>query len=142
METFRERAEGFKHLDCKTINFSDTVIRLITFTEEQIRIKLSGGLLIEIMAIAYLQNSIIANKNIFIRGYIVFGEFYYSNDMFFGKALNKAYSLESEIAIFPRIIIDRELYDKISYAEEHVRENLPQFLSKDMDGLLGIIIIR
>lgn len=41
-----------------------------------------------------------------IRGAITVGKFYHRQGVIFGEALNKAHRLETESAIFPRIIID------------------------------------
>ena len=46
---------------------------------------------------------------ILIRGAIVVGNMHIDENIVLGDALIKAYKLESEVAIYPRIIVDREL---------------------------------
>lgn len=58
-------------------------------------------------------------ERILFRGGISYGDAYVdpSKSMFFGDAVNKAYKMESEIAIHPRIVID-------DYIAEAVLENI------------------
>jgi hypothetical protein len=44
--------------------------------------------------------------NIFIRGALSYGKIFISDEFIYGKGLIDAYKIESEIAIFPRLIID------------------------------------
>jgi len=48
-------------------------------------------------------------ENFFVRGAISFGSFYADDNMIFSTGLVKAYRLESEKAIHPRIIVDPEI---------------------------------
>ncbi len=52
-------------------------------------------------------------KKLPIRGGISFGHDYSDENMIFSHALVKAYNLESEKAIYPRIVIDQELIDTV-----------------------------
>ena len=45
----------------------------------------------------------------FVRGAVVCGQIYYDNDYIIGEALLKAYRIEQENAVFPRIIIDMSI---------------------------------
>lgn len=47
-----------------------------------------------------------------IRGAITVGEFYHKNGIFLGRAFDEASYLESEIAIYPRIIISNDIFEK------------------------------
>ena len=51
-------------------------------------------------------------KGILIRGGISFGNDYCDDNLIFSPALIKAYKIESEQAVFPRIIIDSEIIEK------------------------------
>jgi hypothetical protein len=44
--------------------------------------------------------------NIFIRGSLSYGKMFFDEEFIYGKGLIEAYKIESEIAIFPRLIID------------------------------------
>jgi len=54
--------------------------------------------------------AVFVTKNIFIRGALNYGMLYYSESFVFGNGLIKAYELESQISIFPRLLIDDTYY--------------------------------
>ena len=57
--------------------------------------------------------SVMLDNQFSIRGAISFGSDYSDDNMIFSMALVKAYQLESDKAKFPRVIIDKELFDKV-----------------------------
>ena len=64
-----------------------------------------------------------------IRGGITTGNLYINNDFVYGEALLESYKLESQNAIFPRIIIS----DKV--INEYIQNNnIRSYLKKDFDG--------
>ena len=64
-------------------------------------------------------------NGLIVRGGISFGSFYESKTFVFGKALCDAVVLEEEIAVFPRIILDKKIND----------EELKKYVCvKDSDG--------
>ena len=46
-----------------------------------------------------------------IRGGMCKGPIYHTNEMVFGPGVNQAYTMESQIALFPRIIVDKRIVD-------------------------------
>ena len=44
-----------------------------------------------------------------LRGGIAVGDIYHDNEVVFGPALNRAYELESQIADYPRVVLDPEV---------------------------------
>lgn len=50
---------------------------------------------------------------ILFRGGITYGKVVHTDKMLFGPAMNKAYSLESKTAVYPRIIIDNDVIKQI-----------------------------
>ena len=58
-----------------------------------------------------------------MRGAIVEGEFFHNDNIVYGKALVKAVKLEEKEAIYPRILVQKEL-----------SKSLPHYLMQDMDG--------
>lgn len=63
-----------------------------------------------------------------LRGGITKGKLIHTKDYLFGPAMNYAYKLESELAIFPRIIIDEHLNEEINKRNDC-------FFTKDFDGI-------
>ncbi len=63
-----------------------------------------------------------------LRGGITKGKLIHTKDYLFGPAMNYAYKLESELAIFPRIIIDEQLNEEINKRNDC-------FFTKDFDGI-------
>lgn len=92
-------------LDTKFKIFSDNIIIAIPF-------ETFGGDSINIINAFYMMIfvsffQIIALKySLLIRGSIVIDDFYIDENFVYGKALTKAYKLENEISIYPRIIIN------------------------------------
>ncbi len=56
----------------------------------------------------------IACDGIFMRGAITYGKIYHHGPMLFGSAYQKAYKLESDYAIHPRVIVDKIAFDILS----------------------------
>jgi hypothetical protein len=81
-------------------------------------------------------------ERILFRGGISYGNAYVDPDksMFFGEAVNKAYQLESEIAIHPRIVIEdtiaKAVLDNISSVKYKMAGTNPNYIS-----LLGVGIM-
>ena len=73
--------------------------------------------------------------SVLVRGGISIGNFYYDDVMIWGKALVEAYTVESTIAIYPRVVITPELIDKLKFRSWH---GIDQFITVDMDGLLFV----
>jgi hypothetical protein len=62
---------------------------------------------------------------LFIRGAVVVGDLHFSENFVYGKALVNAYQLESKLAIYPRVIVDKSALELIK------GENLPVVQDKD-----------
>lgn len=58
-----------------------------------------------------------------MRGAIVEGDFYHDEKFVYGKALVEAVNIEENVAIYPRIIIQKQ-----------IQELLPQYCYQDNDG--------
>ena len=63
-----------------------------------------------LLNIISMLQTIFMQKNIFIRGALYYGKLYIDDNFIYGKGVIDAYRLESEIAIFPRIIIDETFF--------------------------------
>lgn len=84
------------------------------------------------------------NRGFLCRGGIAAGKIFHSKEMVFGPAMNEAYRLESEVAVYPRVIfadnlfsIACERYQSNSKAGEEMRA-INKMVKKDEDDLYYI----
>ena len=110
MRRFSEGDESGENFSARVIQFSDSIIRirpLDSKTNEEARY---GALFHELLDIGMMQGDL-ANENIYIRGGITIGEVSYESKTIFGPGFIRAYDLESKIANYPRIVVDRKILD-------------------------------
>ena len=74
---------------------------------------------------------------LFVRGAIVKGFLHIDDEIVLGESLIKAYEIESKIAIYPRIIIDRDVIENIDVEAEPFRVFKKPFF-KDVDSSLCV----
>lgn len=112
--------------DCMYVfcDLEDIEILLDFITTFQLQIFRGGGVNNQ-----NLENKLVPDKLILARGGITYGEMYSSNNNFWGPAIIDAYQLESEIAIYPRIVID---YKFINAYVDKFNPNL-DFIDTDSD---------
>ena len=76
-------------------------------------------------------------KGLFVRGAIAYGDFIGNENFVFGEALVNAYEAENNIAIYPRVIIDKSVFDN-SHSKMwqffRKREILNELFHYDFDG--------
>jgi hypothetical protein len=90
--------------------FSDLVIRQVEFEEDNFMSRLGA----EMSLLARIQFDLLTTRRCtLIRGGISRGSFHLSDGFVFGPAMVRSYELEG-LAVFPRIIIDRELIQRMS----------------------------
>lgn len=65
-----------------------------------------------------------------VRGGIAIGELFIDEVMVWGQALLKTYALESQVAIYPRIILDESVVTELENNPE-----LSDFMRQDFDGM-------
>ncbi|WP_342533283.1 hypothetical protein MHB40_20150 [Lysinibacillus sp. FSL K6-0057] len=65
-----------------------------------------------------------------LRGGIAIGQLFVDDIMVWGQALLKTYDLESNIAIYPRIVLDSTVVNEVQKNDE-----LSDFIRKDFDGV-------
>ncbi len=73
--------------------------------------------------------------NYLIRGGISMGDFFADEIMLWGNALLDAYYVESQISIYPRIVVHPETVSKLDLALDESRQN---WIKQDSDGLFFI----
>lgn len=111
------------------------------------------------LALVHFQFDIFNKHSILLRGGITLGNLYHKNNILFGPAMTRAYELESQQALYPRIIIDNvifekyfqkienattkfEAYDLIYEQEELLKDHKTSILKEDYDGFMYIDYIN
>ncbi len=138
--------------------FSDLIIRATELNDKSL---LADALNFECMVLAHAQCREIFSSGILLRGAMCVGDLFIGDHATFGPALINAYDIESQVAVFPRIVIDHELLrtareaatlpiwdDHITRGEDGVyfvdylfgqcldRRSFPEENSLDMIGML------
>lgn len=112
--------------------FSDNIV--ISYPADNI-----DNLLYVLWDVLYLQIYMVG-KDTLLRGGITIGKIIHNSEMVYGPAMNDAYRLESEIAIYPRIIIDDnkiiELIDE--FYDSDKCKVIEKMLNFDIDGCFYI----
>jgi hypothetical protein len=87
----------------------------------------------------------------FIRGGVTIGDIRVEESTVFGPAIVKAYRLESEFAVYPRVVIDPLVFEEFETSEllrsrghtiEEDRRFLSELVRRDSDGLYFINYLR
>lgn len=114
--------------------FSDSIV--ISYSRS---LSIGGALFHILVDLVHLCNDLLC-ANIFVRGGIAYGQMYHDKHICFGPAMIKAYKMEEETAVFPRIVIDREAiemgirYPGQANTSEQECEYLKDLLCEDDDG--------
>lgn len=96
-----------------------------------------------LLNMAYFAITEIIASGFVARGAITVGKLYHDEKVLFGPAINDAYMLESKCAIYPRVIVQKEIVEKMLLQNhfneiEEERRWYNQLLKEDEDGLLFI----
>ena len=126
------------------IHFSDTFVRTTPIFDEKGKPIGFGSLFNEILSAIHIQIQLVANGEGFLRGSITHGKIQHSNTEIFGPALVAAYKLETESAVFPRIIVDPEtlkavrdtgIFCRIGHDSTTNRKYCEELLRQGDDGI-------
>jgi hypothetical protein len=124
--------------------FSDTVVRTSALTTPNGKRPTYGVLYHEILNMVHVQMSLIYRHKVFLRGAITCGDVIHESQRIFGPGFLRAYELETQIACFPRIVIDPDAlttYQKTPAlrASHHTHsqdvEYVARMLREDTDGV-------
>ena len=99
----RESTEVFGQ---RFIHFSDTVIRTTPFIRADGLRNRFGILFHELLAAVHFQLDLVSREQVFLRGAITHGLIFHGETEVYGPGVIRAYELEKDVAVFPRIIID------------------------------------
>lgn len=104
--------------DFQLINFSDSIILIFESESNDKDISFTNYINNILGAINRVQLNLLLNHKVAIRGAAVLGDIYYNEkeNIIFGPALNTAAGLEKD-AVYPRIIIDKSIVDKLDVKE-------------------------
>ncbi len=100
--------DAVRHLKYQT--FSDNICISIPYFDNENDFIANFNLLINF--VRRIQ-SILMTKGFFTRGGVSMGSYYSDNNIIFSKGLVNAYHLESKKAIYPRVIIDNLIIEKL-----------------------------
>lgn len=107
VDEVRKKGTSFNFFEkMKTKAFSDNIVFAIEITDE---INTETALTGVILASYFFQRMLIQECRYLSRGAITVGDLYIDENIVWGKGLVRAYQLENDIAIFPRVIIDSEV---------------------------------
>lgn len=92
-------------------------------------------------SIFWLQRYLL-KRGVLTRGGVAFGSLLHHDNVIFGPALVRAYRLESQLALFPRAIIDAPVLNYVATAEPSTHFEFPSRLNsltrRDVDGLVYV----
>lgn len=83
-------------------------------------------------------------KGILCRGAITYGKLIHTDEVLFGPALAEAYILESKAALYPRVILHKDIidlavkYKSKTHNSSQEKEYVESLLEKDSDGMYYI----
>ncbi len=114
--------------------FSDNIIISIKTNNE------NHNLFMILNILRLLQQSLIHkhNNKIFLRGGIVIGKLIHTENFQYGPALIEAHKIESETAIYPRILIEEKTYNTLLEIKDNDKYDYNKYIKKyikcDFDG--------
>lgn len=121
--------------------FSDSAV--ISYSKE-----IEGGLFYIILDLIHLQINLF-QLGVILRGGISFGKIYHDGELVYGPAMSEAYALESNKALYPRIVLTQETIKngiKFSRSKQHTEEEEEEYiqglLKLDSDKIYSIDILR
>lgn len=118
----------------KVKNFSDNIaICILAKTKEKYKAFVAAAL-----CSAYIQNQFLYSGYV-LRGGIALGDCYIDETMVWEKALIDAYTAESSIAIYPRIVIYPETVGKLKLALDKRKRS---WILQDVDELFSLTICK
>ncbi len=132
-------SEGFmnmRDIGVEVTTFSDSAV--ISYPAER------DNLLYLILVLIHMQLDL-ALDGVLLRGGLTIGELYHDGNVVYGPAMNMAYMIESQVAVYPRIIVDNsaiEQYCKYAAGDEYDLNDINSLLRKDADGFFFVDMLN
>lgn len=124
---------GKKVSDRQITQFSDSIVVSFQLSDNDAFIELLDYVML--VVVNFLA------KGYLVRGGISYGKLLHKDNIVFGPAMISAYELESKIAVYPRIIFDKELVEELIKNGDNFLKSLFQnefessnFWKEDFDG--------
>lgn len=114
----QQNKNALRHLKYQT--FSDNICISIPYFDNENDFLANFNILL-----TYVRGvqSILMTKGFFTRGGVSIGSYYADDNIIFSKGLVKAYHLESKKAVYPRVIIDKSIIEKIwKFNHERIKD--------------------
>jgi len=86
------------------------------------------------------QYKMLAERGIFLRGAMVYGDVYEEKDIVFGPAIISAYHLERNKALWPRVLVDQSVLGLLTNQER--KRDFAEYLREDDNGLVFLDYLR
>jgi len=119
--------ESYKDIQFKI--FSDNIIIVKKLSDQPAQRLLDIKCLLN--CVSHFQCSVVGDSvGWLVRGGISIGELYIDETMVWGEALLKAYDLENNVAIYPRILFDPKMVSEIINGKE-----LREYINQDFDNM-------
>lgn len=152
LATLREEAKPDDNLsellEMSFLTFSDCTVRTVPIESAANKKHPDGILWHEMLSLVHLQYRMVV-RGYLLRGGMTVGDIWMDGDTVFGPAIIKAYSLESEFAVYPRIVIDPLVFEAFdqepllrSHDEDTEWEFIQKLICRDSDGLYFIDYLR
>jgi len=136
--------------EADVISFSDCIIR-VRRTERELNVYQPLGFVVYELDELLIAQGELAAQGIFLRGGITYGDIYFHENMIYGPALNQAYELENQYAVYPRIVlsphlisetkINRLLKDEERTHEEEL-EYIEELIKEGDEGIWFVDYLR
>jgi hypothetical protein len=137
----REGNYNKRTLNRKVFNFSDCAYFIFTWNDRASDERKSSPLpILEALSTLLIPVQILMNRGFLVRGGAVWGDVYYDQYGAFGPAMEEAYKIESQQAFYPRVMIERDLGERLYKFEEEEYNKLDESLADKSEEIRDAIL--
>lgn len=143
LKTTREMAQGFARQKLNVLQVDLTQFAYHMFSDiitMSCPYKSHDYLLVMAAWVMIYQYKMWAERGIFLRGAMVYGDIYEEKDIVFGPAIISGYHLERNKALWPRVLVDQSVLGLLTNQER--KRDFAEYLREDDDGLVFIDYLR